>query len=192
MLDDAKVLKYIKRNLGFPFMHLEWSDEYEPKRKVGKKYPRPITTKMSITPDVDIIVVFRCCCCFGCCFRTVDDEPPKPDDEEDSKEYDSSTKTGRQCQQQWRRLVRNVPRAATTNRRRQKVASQSFPSIVFVRWVVAAVDCSEAASETTATKDDNHINVWRNAHFRCNRSWILFADFSIGFVFVLASSNDEQ
>jgi len=27
MLDDAKVLKYIKRNLGFPFMHLEWSDE---------------------------------------------------------------------------------------------------------------------------------------------------------------------
>jgi len=27
MLDDAKVLKYVKRNLGFPFMHLEWSDE---------------------------------------------------------------------------------------------------------------------------------------------------------------------
>lgn len=26
MLDDAKVLKYIKRNLGFPFMHLEWED----------------------------------------------------------------------------------------------------------------------------------------------------------------------
>jgi hypothetical protein len=27
MLDDAKVLKYVKRNLGFPFMHLEWSDD---------------------------------------------------------------------------------------------------------------------------------------------------------------------
>jgi len=27
MLNDSKVLKYIKRNLGFPFMHLEWSDE---------------------------------------------------------------------------------------------------------------------------------------------------------------------
>ena len=27
MLNDAKVLNYIKRNLGFPFMHLEWSDE---------------------------------------------------------------------------------------------------------------------------------------------------------------------
>jgi len=27
MLNDAKVLGYIKRNLGFPFMHLEWSDE---------------------------------------------------------------------------------------------------------------------------------------------------------------------
>ena len=27
MLNDAKVLKYVKRNLGFPFMHLEWSDE---------------------------------------------------------------------------------------------------------------------------------------------------------------------
>jgi hypothetical protein len=27
MLDDAKVLKFVKRNLGFPFMHLEWSDE---------------------------------------------------------------------------------------------------------------------------------------------------------------------
>jgi hypothetical protein len=27
MLNDAKVLKYIKRSLGFPFMHLEWSDE---------------------------------------------------------------------------------------------------------------------------------------------------------------------
>ena len=27
MLDDAKVLNYIKRNLGFPFMHLEWSDQ---------------------------------------------------------------------------------------------------------------------------------------------------------------------
>ena len=26
MLDDAKVLKFIKRNLGFPFMHLEWDD----------------------------------------------------------------------------------------------------------------------------------------------------------------------
>jgi hypothetical protein len=27
MLDDARVLNYIKRNLGFPFMQLEWSDE---------------------------------------------------------------------------------------------------------------------------------------------------------------------
>jgi len=27
MLNDAKVLKYIKNNLGWPFMHLEWSDE---------------------------------------------------------------------------------------------------------------------------------------------------------------------
>ncbi len=27
MLDDAKILNYVKRNLGFPFMHLEWSDE---------------------------------------------------------------------------------------------------------------------------------------------------------------------
>lgn len=27
MLNDSKVLNYIKRNLGFPFMHLEWSDE---------------------------------------------------------------------------------------------------------------------------------------------------------------------
>jgi len=27
MLNDAKVLKYIKRNLGFPFMHLEWNDD---------------------------------------------------------------------------------------------------------------------------------------------------------------------
>ena len=27
MLNDAKVLNYVKRNLGFPFMHLEWSDE---------------------------------------------------------------------------------------------------------------------------------------------------------------------
>ena len=27
MLNDAKVLKYVKRNLGFPFMHLEWSDD---------------------------------------------------------------------------------------------------------------------------------------------------------------------
>ena len=27
MLNDARVLNYIKRNLGFPFMHLEWSDE---------------------------------------------------------------------------------------------------------------------------------------------------------------------
>ena len=26
MLNDSKVLKYIKRNLGFPFMHLEWND----------------------------------------------------------------------------------------------------------------------------------------------------------------------
>ena len=27
MLDDSRVLNYIKRNLGFPFMHLEWTDE---------------------------------------------------------------------------------------------------------------------------------------------------------------------
>lgn len=27
MLDDATVLKYVKRNLGFSFMHLEWTDE---------------------------------------------------------------------------------------------------------------------------------------------------------------------
>ena len=27
MLNDYSVLNYIKRNLGFPFMHLEWSDE---------------------------------------------------------------------------------------------------------------------------------------------------------------------
>jgi hypothetical protein len=27
MLDDAKVLRHIKKNLGFPFMQLEWSDE---------------------------------------------------------------------------------------------------------------------------------------------------------------------
>ncbi|MHA1814483.1 MAG: hypothetical protein ACTSX1_00610 [Candidatus Heimdallarchaeaceae archaeon] len=27
MLNDARVLNYVKRNLGFPFMHLEWSDE---------------------------------------------------------------------------------------------------------------------------------------------------------------------
>lgn len=27
MLDPATVLKYVKRNLGFPFMHLEWSDD---------------------------------------------------------------------------------------------------------------------------------------------------------------------
>jgi hypothetical protein len=27
MLNDSRVLNYIKRNLGFPFMHLEWSDE---------------------------------------------------------------------------------------------------------------------------------------------------------------------
>jgi len=27
MLNDSKVLNHIKRNLGFPFMHLEWSDE---------------------------------------------------------------------------------------------------------------------------------------------------------------------
>ncbi len=27
MLNPDKVLNYIKRNLGFPFMHLEWSDE---------------------------------------------------------------------------------------------------------------------------------------------------------------------
>jgi len=27
MLDSATVLKYVKRNLGFPFMHLEWSDD---------------------------------------------------------------------------------------------------------------------------------------------------------------------
>jgi hypothetical protein len=27
MLDDTKVLKFIKRNLGFPFQHLEWSDD---------------------------------------------------------------------------------------------------------------------------------------------------------------------
>jgi len=27
MLNDSRVLNYVKRNLGFPFMHLEWSDE---------------------------------------------------------------------------------------------------------------------------------------------------------------------
>jgi len=27
MLDDSRVLNYIKKNLGFPFMHLEWSDK---------------------------------------------------------------------------------------------------------------------------------------------------------------------
>lgn len=27
MLNDSKVLNYVKRNLGFPFMQLEWSDE---------------------------------------------------------------------------------------------------------------------------------------------------------------------
>jgi hypothetical protein len=27
MLNDARVLSYIKRNLGFPFMHLEWEDK---------------------------------------------------------------------------------------------------------------------------------------------------------------------
>jgi hypothetical protein len=27
MLNDAKVLSYVKRNLGFPFMHLEWEDD---------------------------------------------------------------------------------------------------------------------------------------------------------------------
>ena len=27
MLDDARVLNYVKRNLAFPFMHLEWTDE---------------------------------------------------------------------------------------------------------------------------------------------------------------------
>ena len=27
MLNDARVLSYIKKNLGFPFMHLEWNDE---------------------------------------------------------------------------------------------------------------------------------------------------------------------
>ena len=27
MLNDSRVLNYVKRNLGFPFMHLEWKDE---------------------------------------------------------------------------------------------------------------------------------------------------------------------
>lgn len=27
MLNDYKVLNYVKRNLGFPFMHLEWTDQ---------------------------------------------------------------------------------------------------------------------------------------------------------------------
>lgn len=58
MLNDAKVLNYIKRNLGFPFMHLEWKDneilEYVKSDTIREwSYYVPDVKKMSLNIQLE-------------------------------------------------------------------------------------------------------------------------------------------
>ena len=58
MLNDSKVLNYIKRNLGFPFMHLEWSDEeileYIKEDTIREwSYYIPDVKKMALNPQLE-------------------------------------------------------------------------------------------------------------------------------------------
>ncbi len=58
MLNDSKVLGYVKRNLGFPFMHLEWSDEeileYIKEDTIRDwSYYIPDVKKMSLNPVLE-------------------------------------------------------------------------------------------------------------------------------------------
>ena len=58
MLDDSRVLNYIKRNLGFPFMHLEWEDkeilEYVKDATIREwSYYVPDVKKMNLNLQLD-------------------------------------------------------------------------------------------------------------------------------------------
>jgi len=58
MLNDSRVLNYIKRNLGFPFMHLEWSDEeileYIKEETIREwSYYIPDVKKMPLNPQLE-------------------------------------------------------------------------------------------------------------------------------------------
>jgi hypothetical protein len=58
MLNDSKVLNYVKRNLGFPFMHLEWSDqeilEYIREDTIREwSYYIPDIKKMPLNPQLE-------------------------------------------------------------------------------------------------------------------------------------------
>jgi len=58
MLDQATLVDYIKRNLGFPFMHLEWTDEeiieYTTKFSLKEwSYWVPDTAKMSLNTQLE-------------------------------------------------------------------------------------------------------------------------------------------
>jgi len=58
MLNDSRVLNYIKRNLGFPFMQLEWSDEeileYIKEETIREwSYYVPDVKKMSLNFQLD-------------------------------------------------------------------------------------------------------------------------------------------
>ncbi len=58
MLNDARVLNYIKRNLGFPFMHLEWQDdeilEYVKEETIREwSYYVPDVKKMNVNVQLE-------------------------------------------------------------------------------------------------------------------------------------------
>ena len=58
MLDDSRVLLYIKRNLGYPFMHLEWEDkeilEYVKDATIREwSYYVPDVKKMNLNLQLD-------------------------------------------------------------------------------------------------------------------------------------------